>query len=124
MWKFYFWGVVIFYTVGFLSFANPEWIFVQWQGLVLTLPAILGLYSYAYKKPVLKPIHWKYITWFTFAVYAFYLSYIFFPMVRALLPSFLNPGPLLAIETVITLIFGLPMLYALDQLGNNSTHSH
>lgn len=121
MWKFYFWGVLIFYTAGFLSLANPQWVFVEWQGLVLTLPSVLGLFAYSYKKKLLSRVYWKYILWFTFAVYAFYFSYIFIPMVKDLSSSFLNLGPFLEIPTVFTLLLGLPILYALDKLAHNST---
>lgn len=120
MWRFYFWGVFIFYALGFISLIDSRWeAGIHEQGLILTLPAILGLYSFVYKKKVLSRIYWRYIGWLFFAVYAFYLIYIFFPVTRGFLtPWFIGPRGFYEAQTIMVLLLGVPIFYALDKLGN------
>ena len=61
LWKLYFWGLAIYLILGYLgnfaTFARGGWLTIL--DLFISIPALIGLYNYAYNKAYLPLSFWK-----------------------------------------------------------------
>ena len=122
-WKAYFWIVAILIILGlFAPVLFPgeaqKFTLIDWVGIILSVPSLAGLFAFVYKKEFLNRQQWKLVFWVTIVVDAFYLFYSSLP-VKDIVPEFLRVSTTSGIESVLSLAFELPILYALYQLVYN-----
>src|SRR3990167_5826792 len=129
-WKAYFWIITILIMLGLFGPVLPgealKFTLIDWVGIILSVPSLVGLFAFVYKKEFLNRQQWKLVFWVTIVVDAFYLFYSSLP-VKDIVPEFLRVSTTsgiesvlgLAIESVLGLAFELSILYALYQLAYN-----
>ncbi|GEM_PF-6545026 len=122
-WKAYFWIGAILTILGlFAPVLFPgeaqKFTLIDWMGIILSVPSLAGLFAFVYKKDFLNRQQWKLVYWVTIVVDAFYLFYSSL-LVKDIVPEFLRVGTTFGIESIFSLAFELPILYALYQLAYN-----
>lgn len=120
-WKLYFWILAILLIIGlFAGELTASYNTFDWIGLILSVPSLVGLFAFVYKKPISSTQVWKIVFWLTIVFDAYYLFYSSTP-VKDIVPVFLRPGATAsnAIESLIGVVLELPILYALYQLAHN-----
>ncbi len=120
-WKIYFWIITILILIGvFSGELTVSYNAFDWVGIVLSIPSLVGLFAFVYKKPISTGQLWKVIFWLTIVLDAYYLFYASTP-VKDIIPIFLRPSATSsnAIEALIGVVLELPILYALYQLAHN-----
>ena len=121
-WKAYFWIITILIMLGLFGPVLPgealKFTLIDWVGIILSVPSLVGLFAFVYKKEFLNRQQWKLVFWVTIVVDAFYLFYSSLP-VKDIVPEFLRVSTISGIESVLSLAFELPILYALYQLVYN-----
>ncbi len=121
-WKAYFWIIAILIMLGLFGPVLPgealKFTLIDWVGIILSVPSLAGLFAFVYKKEFLNRQQWKLVFWVTIVVDAFYLFYSSLP-VKDIVPEFLRVSMTSGIESVLSLAFELPVLYALYQLVYN-----
>ena len=76
---------------------------------IFTVLYLSGLYGYVFNKAIWKPSGWRTIFWINIA-----------SIVLRSLPLFSSPTPEAIIDTVVSIIFSLPLLYALYKYSSPS----
>lgn len=121
LWKLYFWIIALLIAFGlFAGELTASYNAFDWVGLILSIPSLVGLFAFVYKKQISTAQIWKVIFWVSIVLDAYYLFYASTP-VKDLVPVFLRPGATSsnAIEALIGVVLELPILYALYQLAYN-----
>ena len=120
-WKAYLWIVSFVIVLGLfapilLPGEVPNYTLMDWVGMIVSIPSLIGFFAFAYKKKLLNIQFWKFILWITIATDAFYLAYSSLP--KNIIPDLLRVSST-GSEELIGIIFELPMLYGLYQLAYN-----
>ncbi len=122
LWKLYFWISAAITILALIVSAlysgklTPTYNIFDWVGLFLSIPSLVGLFVFVYKKPISTATVWKAIFWFSIFLDAYYLTPI-----KDLAPTFLRPSatsPNL-VEALVVIVLDAPLLYALFQLSFN-----
>jgi hypothetical protein len=120
-WKIYFWIISALIILGLLAPVLvpgevQNFTLMDWVGMIVSIPSLIGFFAFAYKKRLLDIKFWKIILWVTVTVNAFYLAYPSLP--KNIIPDLLRVSTS-GIEGLIGIIFELPILYGLYQLAYN-----
>lgn len=123
-WKLYFWFVVILLTSALIGVLLPnesiKFTLLDWVLLFLSIPSLVGLFAFAYKKQMLNQKAWGYVFWLTISIDAVSL-FLYSIQQSDFIPALLKPGTGSSlIESIINFLFELPVLFALYQLAFNS----
>src|ERR1700683_466844 len=119
-WKIYFWISIILLGISVLSFFDPSGqnIPVHIFFVLTFCAALLGLYSFAFRKTFLPQRFWKYYFWFYLFLDVIYLIYGFLP------ESYLKYISFLSVyqenswqESVINTIVDIPLIIAMYYLS-------
>ena len=96
-----------------------KYTFADWATLIISIPSLVGLYVFAYKKQFSTTQFWKVILWITIFLDAYTFAYYSLPA-KSFLPEFLRFSTTLSgLEAIIVLIFDFPILYTAYQLAYN-----
>jgi len=122
-WKLYFWIIAI--LMGLSLFVGVDYYkltFIDWVGLLVSVPSLIGLFVYVYNKNKFLSIKaWQVVFWLTIVMDGIWLVLASTP-VKDVLPLFLRPQATNynnATEAIIGIVLELPILYALYQLAFN-----
>lgn len=122
-WKLYFWIITILIVLSlFVGIDFSKSTFMDWAGLLVSIPSLVGLFIYAYNKNKFLSVKiWQIVFWLTIFMDSIGLI-LASTHVKEVLPLFLMPqvtnytNPT---EAIIGTILELPVLYVLYQLSFN-----
>lgn len=123
-WKLYFWIIAILIILAFIASGFDgtltKYTFADWVSVFISIPSLIGLYVFAYKKQLSTAQFWKVVLWITIILDAYCFAYYSLPT-KNFIPEFLRFSTTLSgLESVFVLIFDLPFLYVTYQLAYNA----
>lgn len=125
-WKLYFWITIIEAVLGFLGiFITPGYhIATQIIMAVIFLVAVIGMYSYAFRKKLLTQLFWQYFTGIYVLIDLIYLVYAAAPQAQGISAlSFLSIYKETSfVDTLIGVGLDLPLIYALFRLTKDKPY--
>lgn len=127
-WKFYFWFYIIFSFIGlfgFYGFAKSDSIkFGDVLGIINSVVAGIGLYSYVYKKKIFSMNFWRVIFWLSMINFILEILITYTPLGNIIrLPDFLissTPESNYFISQVFGWITIFPLYFAIYKLGQKN----
>ncbi|HVA96971.1 MAG TPA: hypothetical protein VND99_04915 [Candidatus Acidoferrales bacterium] len=124
-WKIYFWIIVILDCLSILSLFDhaKQNIFLHCFLILATVPALFGLYSYAFKKHNLSKTIWKYVFLYYLIFDAVYFLIGFLPPAYLKYVAYLLVYPDYSVpDALIDTAIDIPFLYALFKLSKGELY--
>lgn len=119
-WKIYFWVYsVLLIALGLIVYGTKRvWLPVHFVEIGMSILVVLGLYSFVYRKKLASGTFWKIVFWFfmTSALLEILYKFTSFDLLSSILESKERPREYL----VVSLLIGIPYLYAFYKLGNSA----
>lgn len=117
-WKVYFWIIAFLFVSSILFYGSyPVWTLRDWIEVISTPLALIGLYSFVYKKQMLQRSFWFYFFWISVALVMFDALYFYSPYFPVH-PYFLHTDMQeLRAAFMPSLLLVLPLYYALYRLS-------